>query len=129
MIKSLLRSKTGSQRDRIIEYTIRILLEKNHQDIRAILPDHAMPQKVVRESTGEGYIPEVTARKNDQYRIFAVETKETLEDDKTGSRWQLFEAYAKQHGALFFIVFPTGLVSSVKDKLAEFHIQARLWQA
>jgi hypothetical protein len=130
MIKSLLKSKgVQPQRDRIITYTIRILHEKKHEDIRAVIPDHPMPKKVVRESTGEGFIPEVTARKDGQYRIFAVETRETLGSEKIGLRWQLFEAYAKQHDALFFIVFPTGLVSSIKEKLNEFHVEARLWQA
>ncbi len=130
MIKSLFKTKpTLNKRERMIAYVIRILNEKKHEGIRAMIPDYKIPQKVVRESTGEGYVPEVTAFKNGQFRLFSVETRDSLKAEDTVKRWKLFESYAKQNNALFYVVFPVEIVSQVKNLLAEMSIEARLWQA
>ena len=130
MFKSLFKfKKAASLRDGMLKYVIRILQEKKHKDIRAIAPDFTMPKRVVRESSGEGYIPEVTAVKNGQFRLFALETKETLELNETEKRWELFSSYAKQDHALFYVVFPAGMEAKVKAKLKDLNIEARLWQA
>lgn len=130
MIKSLFKANPKpTNQDRMVAYVIRILNEKKHEDIRAVTPDCKMPQKVVREATGEGYIPEVTALKSGQFRLFAVETKDSLNEEDTEKRWRLFESYAKQNQAQFYVVFPVGVVAQVKEKLAEMNIDARLWQA
>ena len=130
MIKSFMKSTVlKSPLDRMIKYVVDILSEKKNEKIRATIPGFDSPQRVIRKSTGEAYIPEVTAVKNNQFRIFAVETKETLEQREPEARWKLFAEFAKQNDALFYIVFPTGLVAIVKNKLEEFDIQANLWQA
>lgn len=130
MVRSFFKSKsTSDPRDPIISYVIRILQEKNHINIRAVIADFSMPKKVIRESTGEGYVPEVTAVKNGQFRIFSVETKETIHQEETANRWRLFADCAKQNSAQFYVVFPPGLVIEVKNKLKAFQVEARLWQA
>jgi len=129
MITSLFKSKRAkSTRERIIAYVIQVLQEKEHEDIRAVFPDFEHPQRVVRESTGEWYLPEVTASKLGQFRIFAVETPETLRADTTDLRWRLFSDFARQNNALFYIVFSAGLVLQIKEKLRGLQIDARLWQ-
>ncbi len=118
-----------TEQERMVSYVIRILNEKQHEDIRAVIPDCKMPKMVVREATGEGYVPEVTAFKNGQFRLFAVETKDTLKDENIEKRWRLFESYAKQNRAQFYVVFQAGVVAKIKQMLAEMDIDARLWQA
>ncbi|HIJ54860.1 MAG TPA: hypothetical protein HPQ03_01915 [Deltaproteobacteria bacterium] len=130
MIKSFLKSTVlESPLDRMIKYVVNILSEKNNEKIRATIPGFDSPQRAIRKSTGETYIPEVTTVKNKQFRIFAVETKETLGQGEPERRWKLFAEFAKQNSALFYIVFPTGQVAIVKNKLEEFNIEANLWQA
>ena len=130
MIKSFKKSTVlKSPLDRMIKYVVDILSEKKNEKIRATIPGFDSPQRVIRKSTGETYIPEVTAVKNNQFRIFAVETKETLEQGEPAGRWKLFAEFAKQNDALFYIVFPSGQVAIIKNKLEEFDIQANLWQA
>ena len=130
MLKAFAKSKVfKSPLDRMIKYVVDILSEKNNKKIRATIPGFESPQRVIRKSTNEAYIPEVTAVKNDQFRIFAIETKMTLEQEEPEVRWKLFAECAKQNNALFYIVFPSGQVSIVKDKLEEFNIEANLWQA
>ena len=92
-------------------------------------PTIPYPKKVVRESSGEGFLPEVTAVKGGQFRLFAIELQEALHQKETYAKWMLFEEFAKQHNALFYIVFPAGQVAQVKEKLKAFKIEARLWQA
>ena len=130
MMKALFKAKPKlTDREHMIVYVIRILDEKKHEGIRAMIPEYTLPKKVVREATGEGYIPEVTAFKNGEFRLFAVETKDALKDNEVGKRWELFASYAKQNNAQFYVVFPVGMVAQVKDMLARMNIDARLWQA
>ncbi|MBC8247657.1 MAG: hypothetical protein H8E81_08725 [Deltaproteobacteria bacterium] len=130
MIKSFKKStELKSPLDRMIKYVVDILAEKNNEKIHATIPGFDSPQRVIRKSTGETYIPEVTSVKIKQFRIFAVETKETLEQGEPAERWKLFSEFAKQNHALFYIVFPTGQVAIVKNKLEDFNIEANLWQA
>ena len=73
MIKSFMKSTVlKSPLDRMIKYVVDILSEKNNEKIRATIPGFDSPQRVIRKSTNETYIPEVTAVKNNQFRIFAV---------------------------------------------------------
>jgi len=130
MIKSFKKSTVlKTPLDRMIKYVVDILSEKKNEKIRTIIPGFDSPQRVIRKSTSETYIPEVTALKNNQFRIFAVETKETLEQGEPEGRWKLFAEFAQQNATLFYIVFPAGQVAIVKNKLEEFNIEANLWQA
>ena len=129
MIKSLRKSeKLKSPLDRTIKYVVEILAEKNNKKIRATIPGYDSPQRVIRKSTNESYIPEVTAFKNNQFRIFAVETKDSLEHGEPEGRWKLFAEFAKQNDALFYIVFSAGLVAIVKGRLKASNVEANLWQ-
>lgn len=131
MIKSFIKSVVprSSPRDRIVKYVTDILSEKNNNNIRATIPEFDSPQRVIRKSTNEYYIPEVTAVKKTQFRVFAVETKDSLKQGHPEDRWKLFAEFAKQNNALFYIVFPAGLVAIIKNKLEELNIEANLWQA
>ena len=129
MLKALMKSTaTKSPNDRMVKYVVDILAEKNNKKIRAIISGYESPQRVVRKSTNESYIPEVTAVKNNQFRIFAIENKESLEQGEPETRWKLFAEFAKQNNALFYIVFSVGQVEIIKGKLEESRIEANLWQ-
>ena len=130
MFKSLFKQKSNlTPHERMVAYVIRILNQKKHEDIRSVITDYKMPKRVVRESTGEKYIPEVTAVKSGQFRLFAVETNDSLDQEGVEKRWKLFESYASQNDALFYVVFPARSVTRVKEKLKETNIEVRLWQA
>jgi hypothetical protein len=130
MLKNAIISKIfASPRERMIRYVAKTLAEKRHQSVHAVVSGFAMPQRVLKTSTGEWHIPEVTSMKDGQIRLYAVETKGTVMRKETDSRWKLFAEYAKQNKALFYIVFPVGLILQIKQKLEQLNIEAYLWQA
>ena len=112
----------------MVKYVVDILAEKNNKKIRANISGFESPQRVVRKSTSENYIPEVTSVKNKQFRIFAIETKDSMAQGEPEGRWKLFAEFAKQNDALFYIVFSVGQVEIVKSKLEQLNIEANLWQ-
>ena len=130
MLKNYIKSKlSSSPRDRITKYVTRILADKNHENIHAVISGFSMPQRAVRKSTDEWYIPEVTSVKGGQFRLYAIETKETIREEETEKRWKLFSEYAKQNQSILYIVFPPGLVLQIKQKLERLNIDAHLFQA
>ena len=131
MFKRLIKSTLlRSPKEKMIQYVTGILSKKNNKNIRATISGFDSPKRAIRKSTGEAYIPEVTAEKGGQLRLFAVETKDSLNQEELEARWKLFSDCAKQNDALFYIVFPQGMVATIKDKLEEFDdIEANLWQA
>ena len=130
MLKRLIKSTSlRSSKEKMIKYVTDFLSKKNYKNIRATISGYDSPQRAIRKSTGEAYIPEVTAEKGSLLRLFAVETKDTINQEESEVRWKLFSDCAKQNDAQFYIVFPQGMVTIVKDKLEGLDIEANLWQA
>jgi ATP-dependent RNA circularization protein (DNA/RNA ligase family) len=117
-----------TEQQKLIEFAVTILEDKENNEVRANAAGFDKPQKVKRVSTNEFYFPDITAKKSNQFRIFSVETKQTLHDRETLKRWKLFSEFAKQNNALFFIAFPVGSTADIKKTLQESEIEAQLWE-
>ncbi|MFH2065053.1 MAG: hypothetical protein ABIK15_07640 [Pseudomonadota bacterium] len=117
-----------SEQQKLIEFAVKILEDKENNEVRANAAGFDKPQKVKRVSTNEFYFPDITAKKSNQFRIFAVETRQTLHDPQTRKRWKLFSEFAEQNHAHFFIAFPVGLTADIQKALQESGIEAQLWE-
>ncbi len=104
-----------------------MLGDKGYENIKADLSDREKPEKIVWQSTGKGFIPDVTVFKDD-FRIFEVVTAASILDEKTDDTWKLFSSYAEVNDAMFYVVFPKGLVLKVKKKINELGVDACLWE-
>ncbi len=111
----------------MIKTVAQILTGRGYKEVKADIEGYTVPEKIVWESTKQGFIPDLTARK-DELRIFEVETADTINDPHTEEQWKLFFVYAKTNKAMFYIVFPKGCVETVKARLEEIGINAYLWE-
>ncbi len=116
------------EHDRMVEYVAKILVGKGYKDVRADLQGFKQPRRIIWESSGEGYLPDVTARSDDDFRIFEVETKDSINDEHTADQWKLFASYADVNKAMFYVVFPKGSVDDVKNRLKELGLEAYLME-
>ena len=116
-----------SEHDKRVKKVVDLLADKGYENIKANLPDREKPKKIVWQSTGEGFIPDVTVFKDD-FRIFEVVTAASILDEKTDDTWKLFSSYAEVNDAMFYVVFPKGLVEKVKKKINELGVDACLWE-
>jgi hypothetical protein len=115
------------EHDRMVDYVAKLLIGKKHQDVRADLPGFTQPRRIVWQSTGEGSVPDVTSQ-DEEFRIFEVETRDSIHDEHTETQWKLFASYAKANDAMFYIVFPKGASAEVKQRLNELGLEAYLME-
>ena len=119
--------KSQMEHDRMVEYVAKLLIGKKHQDVRADLPGFTTPRRIVWQSTGEGSVPDVTSQ-DDEFRIFEVETRDSINDGHTAEQWKLFASFAKANDAMFYVVFPKGATDAVKQRLNELGLEAYLME-
>ncbi len=113
--------------ERLVKKVVELLGGKGYENIKADLPDFEKPKKIVWQSTGEGFFPDVTVYKDD-FRIFKVVTADFAADDKTDEVWKLFASYAEVNDAMFYVVFPKGVIGKVKKIINEIGVDACLWE-
>ncbi len=124
MLKRLLKTEQTI----LIETAVKELIKRSNNDVKANISGCASPQKVIKQSTRDGFFPDITAVKEGNFRIFAVETSKTINNASLKEKWSLFSQFATQNDALFFIVFPRKLATVIKKKVAEVEIQAQFWE-
>ncbi len=121
------KRKSHFEHDNMVKTVAQILIGRGYKEVKADLQGYPVPKKIVWESTKEGFVPDVTAYR-DEFRIFEVETADTINDPHTEQQWKLFFAYAATNKAMFYVVFPKGCVEAVKKRLEEIGINAYLWE-
>ena len=101
--------KRGNQveHDRMVQSVVNYIKEQGHFDIRADLKRFNTPALIYWETTGKGYIPDVTS-KNIRSYIFEVETDDSIDNLHVENEWRLFWAHAKQTSKAFIVVVPEG---------------------
>ncbi len=110
------------------QLAIKELLKRNNENIKANVSGYSAPKKVIKKATGDGFFPDITTVKGGQFRLFAVETIKTINNEAVKEKWSLFEKFASQNQALFFIVFPKGIFKEIKKRVDEAEIEAQLWE-
>lgn len=116
-----------AERDHLVKKVIIKLQERGYEKILADKPGFTAPKKIKWESTNEGFVPDVVGLKNG-LKIFDIVTPTILEEKETLERCRLFSVYAKRNNAIFYIVFPAGVLEQVKKKLQGSGLRAQLWE-
>jgi hypothetical protein len=116
-----------AEHDRLVKKAVDLLADKGCENIKADLPDFEKPKKIVWQSTGEGFLPDVTVS-GDELRIFEIETADSIDDEHTAEEWKLFSSYAEVNDALFYVVFSKGSVEKVKKRIKELDVDVCLWE-
>ncbi|MBU0993642.1 MAG: hypothetical protein KJ737_14190 [Proteobacteria bacterium] len=123
----MLKNFFKSEETKKLEYVVKTLKKRNHENIRANLPGYKTPQNVVKKSNDVSFSPDITSIKNDKLRLFSIVTLKTIKDTDIPEKWSLFAEFASQNNAIFHIAFPPEIISAVKEKLEELGISASLW--
>jgi len=122
------KRKSQEEHDRMVKSVANLLTERGYKNICADLEGFTQPRRIVWESTGEGYFPDVTGHRDKLLRIFEVETGDSIDDEHTEDQWKLFSNYAQVNSAVFYIVFPRGAFDQVQKRLQQLGIQAQLME-
>jgi hypothetical protein len=116
-----------TEHNNIVKDAVDFLKSNGYGEIKADISGYIQPNKITWEKTGQGHIPDVTAR-NGQLKLFEVETADSISHTHTADQWKLFDAFANQHGAEFWVVVPEGNESKANTRLAQLGIQAKVWE-
>ena len=122
------RRRSQTEHDEMLEQVVELLQQRGYRNIMADLTGFTKPEKVVWESTGEGDFPDASAVKDNMFRIFEVETIDSINDEHTAEQWTLLASFADANEIMFYVVFPKGALDKVKSRLMELNIKARLWE-
>jgi len=86
-----------------------------YTDIRADLEGYETPEKVTWKETQKGHVPDVTGKDlNGVLHLYEVETEDSINEEHTTDQWNLFSAFAAQHGAVFHVAVPQTSVLDAK---------------
>ncbi|MFP4061012.1 MAG: hypothetical protein ACOCXW_00120 [Bacteroidota bacterium] len=108
---------------RIILTIVQNLHRSGRYDIKTIHSrDFTNPDKIMWKGKSEGFVPDLTARRDNLLNIYDIQ----LTDNYELTKWKLFSLYANIRKANFYIVTPRWMVNSVKDTLVENVISARI---
>ena len=117
-----------SAHEKMVARAARKLMERGHENVRANLEKFEKPRRVISKLTGEGFMPDITSTRDGRFMIYSVVDRETILKEGTEACWTLFEKFARQNDATFYIVFPLNLIAEVKKKIAELGIEPPLWE-
>jgi len=115
-----------TQHDQMVRYVYDYLINNGYREVKADIGGFSQPDLIFWESSRQGHIPDVTAKNGNLY-VFEVETADSINDNHTQDQWTLFSAFAKQHGATFWVVVPNGYESTAKSRLTQLGIQGKVW--
>ena len=116
-----------TEHNNMVKDAVNFLKSKGYGEIKADISGYIQPDKITWTETGRGHIPDVTAG-NGQLNLFEVETADSISHTHTADQWKLFVAFAKQHGAEFWVVVPVGYESIANARLFQLGIQAKIWE-
>jgi len=123
----MLQNRYPDKHSRLVSRIVVLLTEKGYQNIKSVLSDSESPEKIVWQSSGNGYLPDVSVRA-EEFRFFSAETADSIQDEDTADKLKLFSAYAETNGALFYVVFPKGDAVPVRARIEELGGEICLWE-
>jgi hypothetical protein len=92
-------------------------------DIRADTDGFNRPDKITLPGDDEGDIPDATAA-GEKFRIYEVETPDSIDDEHTERQWRLFATYAAENNGIFYIVVHPMAMRDAKKRLKELSLEA-----
>ena len=120
------KRKSQLSHDNMVKNVANVLIEKNYLDVRADLREFEKPKEITWKKSGKGHLPDITGRK-DRFKVFEVETADSIDDPHTEDQWTLFSRWSKENDAVFWVVVPERSVAAARRRLEELNIQAKVW--
>ena len=113
--------------DSMLSTLIKHIVNNGFTSIKADAPKFESPAKISWKTSGESFIPDVTALLNQQGYIFEVETSESLSLQHTASQWRLFSTFSQEHGYTFVVVVPKSSEAVANALLKSIGAIAEVW--
>lgn len=109
----------------ILKAVVSHLKETEFLEIKSKLDGFDTPSKIVWKSSQNGYVPDITAVKNNVFILFDIlESPDFMDDKKTS--WQLISTYTNNREREFFIVSPKNKEFTVRNFIDEHLIKAKI---
>ncbi len=110
----------------MIHTAIHYLENKGYEQIRADLDDYEKPARLTRQGTDEGYVPDITARKNGGKFYFDVVTANKDEHLHTVGKWRLLSTLAEHRNGKLMLFVPYGKMNFTNRILQDNNIEAEV---
>lgn len=122
------RRRSQSDHDQMVGQVVQFLQSNGYSDIKADITGHQQPTIITWQATGRGHIPDATSVRDKEFFLFEVETIDSINDQHTDDQWNIFATFARQHGANFWVVVPSGSQTAVNRRLALLGLKANVWE-
>ena len=116
-----------SEHDLMVFSLVEQLKNENNSSIKADLNDYDKPDGIHWRNNIPRLFPDVTARKNDTFFIFAVETVDSLSEDHSHHQRLTFSEFARNTNSVFGLVVPKRNENIARDILIEKNIFGEVW--
>ncbi|MFC1745814.1 hypothetical protein ACFL35_17610 [Candidatus Riflebacteria bacterium] len=100
------------------------LSSEGYTEVTGLIDELPNPEKIYWPDHSGGYLPDLAARRGEQFNIFKVETMDTIENKDSNAKWKLFAAEAARIGGGFYLVIPEGCEPAVGEQLGKLGIHA-----
>jgi hypothetical protein len=103
---------------KVVSTIISSLKDEKFQDIQASITGFESPGKITWKTTGEGYVPDVIASLEDDFRLYSVETKlGKVISKKEKEKWRLFKLYAASRGGSLYLVVSKEVLHKIQKSI------------
>jgi hypothetical protein len=100
------------------------LEHRGFESIKADTGEYEKPAQLTRQGTDEGYIPDLTARKNGGKHYFEIVLEDKNEQQEMIGKWRLFSTLAEHRNGKFTLLVPHGKMSFTNRILGKYGIKA-----
>jgi hypothetical protein len=94
---------------------------EGHTSLKADIDSYDQPSEI------NGFIPDITSRKNDTFFITEAETCKTIDTEHTENQWKAFHDYALKNNAKFNVVIPESCFAKAKKIAKEIGVTVNRW--
>lgn len=103
---------------KVVSLIVASLKEEKFNDIQASITGFEDPGKIIWKSSGEGFVPDVVAHRENDFRLFSVETKlGKVIAKKQKEKWRLFKSYASLRGGNLYLVGSKEVIHKIQMSL------------
>jgi hypothetical protein len=102
-----------------------IVEPKGYDTVKANMDEYEKPAQLVQNSTGDVFVPDITAVRNDQKSYFEIAQKNE-NVNRTVSKWKLLSALAEMKGGKFYLISPRGHFRFTEELVKKYHLQSQI---
>jgi hypothetical protein len=112
-------------KETIIQAVVDYIKSEELEDIRARIVGYSDPAKIVWNTSGKGYVPDITAAGDGNMFIFEVQHPDSDLSPQI-DKWRLFTTFSRKTKGNFYIVGMADQEYTIKNLLYEHRIDAQV---